>query len=167
MEAMEAILTRRSIRKYTDKPISPKCIDELIRAAMAAPSAHNAQPWHFVIIEDHQILDKIPETHPNAVVLYQAQVAIAVCGDSKNQSGWWMVDCAAATQNILIAAHARGLGGVWIGVYPIAARMRELQELIKLPDYILPLALVSLGYPAEHKEPANRYDAAKIHKNLW
>ncbi len=167
MEAIEAILTRRSIREYTSETISPEAINDLLKAAMAAPSSHNVQPWHFIVIEDHQILDKIPETHPYATMLLQAQFAIAICGDIQVQPEVWMVDCALAAQNILLAAHAKGLGAVFVGVYPITSRMRELKDLLKLPDYILPLSLISMGYPKEPKAPANRFSSSKVHWGRW
>ena len=167
MDAIEAILSRRSIRKYTSEQVSSEDIGIMLKAAMAAPSARDAQPWHFIVIDDHRILDTIPETHPNASMLFEAQLAIAVCGDSQYQPGWWMVDCAAAAQNLLLAAHAIGLGAVWIGFYPVAARMRELQGLVGLPSHILPLALIALGHPGEKKELLNRYDSGKIHRNYW
>ena len=167
MDVMEAIFTRRSIREYTDAPISPEDINELLKAAMAAPSAHDAQPWHFIIIEDHQILDKIPETHPHAAMLLQAQLAIAICGDTQVQPDGWMVDCATAAQNILLAAHAKGLGAVYVGIYPIAARMQELKDLLNLPKYILPLALISVGHPKKKKASVDHYNPVKIHWDRW
>ncbi len=167
MDAMEAILSRRSIRRYTAETISPEVIEELLKAAMAAPSAYNVQPWRFIVIDDHQILDVIPEFHPYAGMLPQAQLAIAVCGDTLVQPDRWMLDCSTAAQNILLAAHARGLGAVWVGVYPVSERMKEIQNLLNLPDHILPLCLISLGHPQENKAPSNHYDPAKIHKNQW
>lgn len=169
MDALQAILSRRSIRQYTGQPVSEDDITELLRAAMAAPSAGNEQPWQFVVIRDRQTLDAIPNHHPYATMVRQAPVAILVCGDldMEKHAGYWVQDCAAATQNILIAAHARGLGAVWLGVYPREERMAGLQKLLGLPERIIPFALIPVGYPAEDKPPANRYDPARVHLNRW
>lgn len=167
MDAIEAILTRRSIRKYTAEKIADEIIDELLKAAMAAPSAFNAQPRHFMVIDDRLILDKIPEFHPYAEMLKQARTAIAICGDIMVQPDRWMLDCAASAQNILLAAHAKGLGAVWLGIYPAEERIKDLKNLLELPQNIIPLCLISLGYPQEKKKPSNRYDQDKIHKNRW
>jgi len=166
-DTIEAILTRRSIRKYSGELISQELIDDLLKAAMAAPSAHNAQSWHFVLIDDHQILDKVPEFHPYAAMLLEAPLAIAICGDTAVQPDRWMLDCSAAAENMLLAAHASGLGAVWVGIYPVSARIKDIKKLLDLPEHIMPLGLISLGYPGETKPPANRYDPAKIHKNQW
>lgn len=169
MEALEAILSRRSIRKYVSKQVSKKTICELLEAAMSAPSAHNQQPWHFVIITDREILNRIPEFHPYSEMLREARLAIAVCGDlqSDKGEGFWVQDCSAATQNILLAAHAKGLGAVWLGIYPIPRLVEGIQRLLGLPESIMPLSLISIGYPAEEKPRSNRYDNPKIHYNHW
>jgi len=167
MDAVEAILSRRSIRKYTSQKISSDLVEELIKAATAAPSANNSQPWHFVIINERQILDSIPEFHPYSSMLYFAPLAIAVCGDSQASSSYWVQDCSAATENILLAAHARGLGAVWLGIYPIKQRVQSLRELLALPENIIPLSLISLGYPAVSKTPENRLNPARVHFNRW
>ena len=169
MDAMEAILSRRSIRRYTDKPVPEEVITELMEAAMSAPSASNQQPWQFVIINDRRILDEIPKIHPYAHMLKEASWAIAVCGDQNlaTMGEYWIQDCSAATQNILIAAHARGLGAVWLGVYPREERAKTAQKLLGLPEHVIPLCFISIGYPAEKKPPANRYDASRVHHNRW
>lgn len=169
MEAMEAILSRRSIRRYTAEPVLEKVIQELLEAAMSAPSANNEQPWHFVIINERQILDEIPKYHPYSYMLREAPLAIAVCGDLKRETvkGYWVQDCSAATENILIAAQAKGLGAVWLGIYPREERAIAFQKLLRLPEHIIPLCLVSVGYPAEKKPHANRYDPSRIHHNRW
>ena len=167
MDALEAILTRRSIRKYTDQKISPELVDELLKAAMSAPSANNSQPWHFVLINERQILDRVPEFHAYSSMLYFAPLAIAVCGDSNVSPLYWAQDCCAASENILLAAHARGLGAVWLGVYPIEQRVQALGKLLDLPENIVPLSIISLGYPAAGKPSEDRYDSAKVHLNHW
>lgn len=169
MDAMEAILSRRSIRHYTNQPIPNEIIKELLRAAMSAPSAGNQQPWQLIVINERQMLDQIPKAHPYSSMLRQASVGILVCGDQKLETnkGYWIQDCSAATQNILLAAHAQGLGAVWLGIYPREERVAALRELLSLPEHVVPLALVSVGYPAEQKPPADRYDAARVHYNRW
>lgn len=169
MDAMDAILSRRSIRKYTPEPVPETVIDELLEAAMSAPSANNEQPWHFVIIDDRQILDEIPKYHPYSRMLKDAATAIAVCGDLQSgaSEAYWVQDCSAAAENILIAANAKDLGAVWLGVYPREERVTAIQKLLGLPARVIPLCLVSIGYPAEKKPRANRYDSSRIHHNQW
>jgi len=169
MEAMDAILSRRSIRKYKAEPIPEKIVNQLLEAAMSAPSAHNEQPWHFVLITERSILEEIPKFHPYSNMLNESPLAITVCGNLQQESKkkFWVQDCSAATQNILIAAQAKGLGAVWLAVYPIKKRVLGVQKLLALPEYVIPLCLVSVGYPAERKPPANRYDASRVHNNQW
>lgn len=169
MDALEAILTRRSIRQFTDQAVSEAVVEDLLRAAMSAPSAGNQQPWQFVVITDRQILDAIPNIHPYSAMLKQAPLAILVCGDEELEThkGYWVQDCSAATQNLLLAAHARGLGAVWLGIYPRMERVTGLRKLLGLPEHVIPLALVAIGHPAEHLPPAERYNAVRVHRNRW
>jgi nitroreductase len=167
--ALETILSRRSIRSYTDRMLNDAVFEHLLKAAMAAPSAHNQQPWEFVVIDDRKLLDAIPEFHPYSKMLRQAPAAIVVCARSSGLKSdeFWPQDCAAATENILLAATALGLGSVWLGVYPKEPLMKGLRALLGLPDDIVPFSIVSLGYPAETKKPSDRYDPARVHKNGW
>lgn len=169
METLEAIHTRRSIRKYTSQPVSEKIINELLAAAMMAPSAGNQQPWHFVVIRVRQTLDAIAKFHPHGKMLKDAPVAILVCGDPSLEAyrGRWVLDCSAATQNILLAAHAKGLGAVWVGIYPEASRIDGMRGLLTLPEHIIPLSLIPLGYPAEHVPQPDRFNASRIHYDQW
>jgi nitroreductase len=166
---MKAILERRSIRKYTDEPISDKNLKELLQAAMAAPSAGNQQSWEFIIVEDKKILNEITKIHPYSQMLKNAPLAIVVCADldKETNKGYWVQDCAAATENILIAAQYKRLGAVWLGVYPREGRVKGLKELLNLPVRVIPLSIVSIGHPAEKKEPSNRYNESRIHINKW
>jgi nitroreductase len=168
-KALETILSRRSIRSYTEQPLNDTIYEHLLRAAMAAPSAHNQQPWEFVIIDDRKLLDSIPEFHPYSKMLTGAPAAILVCARSKDLKSeeFWPQDCAAATQNILLAATALGLGSVWLGVYPKESLMKGLRDLLGLPGDIIPFSLVSLGYPEKTKKPSDRYDPARVHRNGW
>lgn len=170
MDTMEALLTRRSIRKYTSKPVSPELVTELLRAAMSAPSAVNEKPWHFIVVTDRAVLNEVPRFHAFSAMLKTAPVAIAVCGELALQrkfEGFWVQDCAAATENLLLAAHANGLGAVWLGFYPIAERVEALQKLLGLPEGVIPLSMVALGYPDEEKDAPDRYDATRVHANRW
>lgn len=170
MDALNAIFSRRSIRKYTAEPVPEQAIQEMLEAAMSAPSAGNQQPWHFVIINDRRTLDEIPSFHPHSLMLKEAQVAVLVCGDPKLEKhiGYWVQDCAAATENLLVAAHAKGFGAVWLGVYPREDRVEGLRKLLNTPDGIIPFSLIPVGYPAETKPPRpDRYNSSRIHHNRW
>jgi nitroreductase len=169
MEAFDAILTRRSIRKYKKKTISDEILQNLLRAAFSAPSAGNQQPWHFVILDDRKILNVIHTFHPSAKMLMEADKAILVCGDLHLEKfkGYWMIDCAAATENILLAAHSFGLGACWLGIYPREGRVAGMRKLLLLPTHIIPFALIALGYPAEIKAREERYNKSRIHENKW
>ena len=169
MDAIEAILLRRSIRKYNKKPISEELIKKFLEVAMSAPSAGNEQPWHFIIIDDPLILGKVPTFHNHAQMLKDASVAILVCSnkDLDHHNGMWIQDCAAATENILIAINAEGLGAVWLGIYPRDVRVTGIKGLLDIPDHIIPFSLISIGYPAEKLPKANRYNKSRIHHNKW
>jgi len=171
MDALAAILSRRSIRRFTDQPIPDDLLEQLLQAAMSAPSAHNEQPWHFIVIKDRQILDQIPEIHPYARMLMETPLALCVCADhnlEKDQTAdYWTQDCAAATQNILIAAHALGLGACWLGIHPRPQRIDAIKKLLQMPDNTVPFSLIALGRPAETKPPSNRFKTDRIHQNHW
>jgi len=169
MEVLEAIRTRRSIRKYLDRPVPEELVQTLLAAAMQAPSARNQQPWQFVVIDDGAILAKIPKFMPNAAMAAEAPLAILVCGDLslEKSPGYWMVDCAAAVENMLLAAHSLGLGAVWCGVYPREKRMESLRQLISLPKNVIAHSLVVLGYAAEQVPAENRYRPERIRRNHW
>ena len=166
---MEEIFARRSVRKYKDVPVPHDLIEKVIMAGMAAPSAGNAMPWHFIIIDDRRTLEKITKIHPYANMLKECAAAVMVCGDLLLElyKGFWVQDCSAATENILIEAVHLGLGAVWLGVYPVEERVKGLQNLIGLPENVIPLSIVSLGYPLEKPERINRFDPSRIRRNAW
>ncbi|TVQ21639.1 MAG: nitroreductase family protein [Spirochaetaceae bacterium] len=169
MEAYEALLTRRSVRKFQERPVADDTVEKIVTAAMHAPSAVNKQPWHFVLIDDPGLLSEIPSFHPFAKMAASAPIAILVCADPElaHGPGYIPQDCAAATQNILIAAHAMGLGAVWCGVYSQPEREAGFRRLLSLPESIVPFSLVVIGYPAEQPAQADRFQADRIHRNRW
>jgi nitroreductase len=169
MNALENLHTRRSIRRFQDRPVDEELIHKLLAAAMQAPSARNQQPWQFVVIDDPRLLAEIPQFMPNASMVAKAPLAIVVCGDLslEKSEGYWVVDCAAAVENLLLAAHALGLGAVWCGVYPRQPRMDGLRRLVNLPENVNAHSLVVLGHPAEQPPPENRFRPERIHHNHW
>jgi len=167
---MDAIFERRSIRKYQDKKVPDELIKTIIRAGMLAPSARNQQLCHFIIVDDKKLLESIVKIHPNGgTPLSESPVAIIVCGDLSLQKaeGFWIQDCSAATENMLIEAKHLGLGSLWIGIYPREERINGLKKLFSLPENVFPLSVVALGYPAETPPNKDNYDVNKIHHNRW
>ena len=169
MEALEAIFTRRSIRRYSEKKIERKTVDKIIEAAMYAPSAVNKQPWHFIVFEDESKRNAIMDFHQSATMLSGAKKCILVCYDEKLQhdQGYGIIDCSAATQNILLAAHALGIGACWVGLHPRQNRVDSMHKLFDLPGHIIPFSLVSLGYPAEVKTTPDRLNPERVHNEKW
>jgi nitroreductase len=169
MDTIEAIHTRRSVRRYTDEEIDDETIRKLLAAAMSAPSAANEQPWEFIVIKDRAMLDAIPTFSPFARMVKKAPLGILVCADTRNLiiPGFWVQDCSAATQNLLLAAHALGLGAVWTGVYPMEGHVAGFAKQCRLPEGVVPLAFVVIGHPAEEPKPQDRFTEHKIHSNLW
>lgn len=169
MDVLEAILTRRSIRHFTSQPIPDDLVDQILRAAMNAPSAANAQPWHYVVINDRNLLEEVTTFHPVAESLHEAPMAILVCGDSRleKRPDRWILDCSAATQNMLLAAHALGLGAVWLGIFPDQIRIDGMRRLVNLPPDVHPLSLVAVGYPARPSNPISRFRPDRVHYNQW
>ncbi len=169
MELLAAIKTRRSIRQFQNQPIPDAMIKTVIEAAMMAPSAGNQQPWHFIIISDRAKLDAVPAFHPHSKMVLQAPAAILVCGDptGKPWPAFWVQDCSAATQNLLLAARDIGLGTVWAGVYPAEDRMVGFRRLLAIPEDIYPFALVPLGWPTGDFPSAERFKPELIHRDIW
>jgi nitroreductase len=166
---MEEIFKRRSIRKYKDMEVEEEKIEKLLKAAAAAPSAGNEQPWHFVVIRDRDKLNHLAEVHPYAKMLKDAPLAVAVCGDLNKQrhEGFWVQDCAAATQNILLEAVALDLGAVWIGAYPNEKREKVVSKTLGVPENIKTVSLISIGYPAEEKGETDRLSDEIVHYDKW
>lgn len=169
--AIENIMTRTSIRKYKDQPIEQEKIDIMLKAAMAAPTAVNMQPWHFIVIDDKKTIDLLSGQQPT-----NAPLLIAVCGDTNKTTmpdgkgklpDFWIQDVSAATENLLLAAHALGLGAVWTGVYPVMERTAEIANVLNCPNNIVPVVVVRIGYPDESPEPKNKFNEENISYNKF
>jgi len=169
METLKAILTRRSVRRYTNVPVTTEEQENILKAAMYAPSANNQQPWQFIVIDEREKLNHLTELHPYAKSLLEAPLAVLVCGDMNvtRSKDYWVQDCSAATQNLLLAAHGLGLGTVWLGVYPREARYKAIQEYLGLPETVIPFSLIAVGHPAGPLPEADRFKPNRIHTNGW
>lgn len=169
---LDNIASRTSIRAFQDRPVGADTVELLLRAAMAAPSARNRQPWAFVVVDDKVLLRQLADSLPYAQCAARAPLAIVVCGDLTKSDGainhgWWVQDAAAASENLLLAAHAVGLGAVWTGVYSYEDRVRTVQSVLKLPRRVVPLNVIPIGYPAENPAPKQKWDPSKVHRNGW
>jgi nitroreductase len=168
----ESIMSRTSVRSYTDRAVSADTVEMLLRAGMAAPTARNSQPWHFVVINDRAKMDEIAANSHQEKMLKESQLYIVVCGDMNKTLDdkareYWIQDCSAATENILLAAHALGLGAVWTGIYPIDERVATYNELLKLPENLIPLCNIVIGYPAEQPTPKDKWKAENVTYNSF
>ena len=167
------ILSRKSVRSFTDAKISREQLDTLLHAAMAAPTGRDMRPWKFIVVDDRAAMDSLSEKLPYAKMLTSAQAAILVCGDLRVQdkegraSVNWQFDCSAATENLLLMAEAMGLGAVWTGVHPYPERIQAVMSALNLPDHIIPLNLIPIGYPKGKPQPKQKYDEHNVHYNGW
>jgi len=168
---LQFIFSRRSIRKYQDREVPEQMISDLLEAAMAAPSAVKKDPWHFIVIRERQTLDKMIQFMPNAQMLKQATAAFVVCGDitkaHDQQESYMLQDLSGAVENILLAANAMGLGSCWLGVHPRLDRMDNIRALFKLPDNIIPMCSIAIGWPAEEQPARTRFNADLVHYEKW
>lgn len=174
MDAIKTILTRKSVRKFTDQPIEEEKLHLLLEAAMSAPSATNARDWAFVVVTDHDMLQKMADANGRfSTPLRGAAAGILVCGDMQKAvpaaEKFWVIDGAAAAENICLCAHAQGLGAVWIGTWPIADWVKAQQELFCLPEHIIPHSLIAIGYPKNPtvEDRPSRYDSSCVHMEQW
>jgi nitroreductase len=170
-DAITAILTRRSIRDYTPHPVPEEMIRLLLEAGLSAPSAMDERSTEFIVINDRHLLDEIQKFNPKRLQLKKANVAIMVCGNQAKEKkpglGFWVLDGAVASENILIAANALGLGAVWTAIYPFTERIPLVQKMLNMPAQVIPLNIIPIGYPAEQKLRENRNDASRVHTNRW
>ncbi|MCM1319740.1 MAG: nitroreductase family protein [Muribaculaceae bacterium] len=165
--AIDCIMTRSSVRTYTDREIPDSVVQTLLKAGMAAPTAMNKQPWQFVVVTDQATRDAISETD-DAIRSKNAAVVIVACGDLEKEGDgpgaeFWIQDVSAATENILLAAHAQGLGAVWCGIYPISARVENISKILELPEHIIPLSAICIGYPDGEQRPKDKWNPEAIH----
>ena len=171
-DLIQLIMTRTSIRAFQDKPVSDETVEVLLKAAMAAPSAKNSQPWAFVVVRERALLEKLGNSLPNARMTATAPVAVVICGVlDKALPGeareYWIQDAAAATENFLLAVHALGLGAVWTGVHPISERIRIIREALHLPEGVEPFCLIPFGYPAVPASVKDKWDPSVVHQDVW
>lgn len=168
MEAFDAITTRRSIRQYTGEAIPGELLEQILNAGFCAPSAHNLRPWDFIVVRDKEHLSKIAENGKYTKMVRHCDAAVIVCGDTEKQANHDLIfnDCSAATQNILLAAHALGLGAVWCGVVQ-PEHIAFLRSDLNIPEHILPTALISIGYPNEERPAPERFDASRVHEESY
>lgn len=167
---MKAILERRSVRSFTSEPVSPQHLQTLLRAAMRAPSARNQQPWEFLVLQNRETLEAITDFHPYAVALKSAPCGILICADRNRVSAHpdtWVMDCSAATQNLLLEAVHLELGAVWLTLHPYPDRLEGVRKLLKLPEHILPLCIVAVGHPEKQPEPMDTFLPERIHYENW
>ncbi len=169
MELLEAIYSRRSIRQYQDRPVSEEAVSTLLGAAMMAPSAGNVQPWQFIVVTDPAKMDQVKDVHPYVGMAAGAPLGILVCGDLSLEKfpGFWVQDCSAAMQNLLLAAHDMGLGAVWTGIHPVEERAARFRAIFKLPNHIVPLGLAVIGWPVKPGRRKERYKPERVHRNSW
>ena len=168
---LNSIFARRSVRRYTDQAVPDELVQDLLEAAMAAPSACAKDPWEFILLRDGALLKQVAELLPNGPMLATAPLGFVVCGDLDRAHGgelsYLLQDCSAAIQNLLLAASTLGLGAVWLGVHPRQERVDGLRELFQLPANVLPVSCIALGYPADSPEPRTRFSADCVHNGGW
>ncbi|MEL7641550.1 MAG: nitroreductase family protein [Solidesulfovibrio sp.] len=169
LDALAAIKTRRSVRAYTADPVTDAQVEEILRCGMQAPSACNQQPWQFVVVRERATLAKVGGINPYAAYAKAAPVAILVAGDLSLEKcgGYWIEDTSACAQNMLLAAHALGLGAVWTGIYPLPERVEAFRALLAMPENVTPMALLVIGHPAEQPAPQDRYRPERVHREKW
>nr|WP_303156338.1 nitroreductase family protein [uncultured Prevotella sp.] len=168
---LDNIATRTSVRDYEARPVEKEKIEKMLRAAMAAPTAMNKQPWHFVVVDQRNVLDALAGANPYAKMLKKAPLAIVVCGntDKMIEGGgrdFWIQDASAATENLLLAAHAMGLGAVWTGAYPSEERCISINKVLSLSDNLIPLNMIVVGYPAEQPQPKQKFKEENVSYNV-
>ena len=178
--ALEVIASRKSVRSYTDQPVSDEQVETMLRAAMSAPTGMNVQPWRFVVVRDQAVKDKL--AGPRGGMIAQAPVVFVICGETtlmrkpfgqpdaeavEVENGNWTQDCSAATENLLLAAEALGLGAVWTAAHPYADRVNPIREALGLPENVTPLCVVPCGYPAGDDQPKDKWKPENIHYDKW
>lgn len=169
MDLLKAIHTRRSVRQFTDTPVTAEQLETLLRAAMAAPSAGNQQSWRFVVVRDAATRARLAEATPYSSPAGRAPLVIVVLGDTRDNKhpGYWVQDCSAAAENLLLAAHGIGLGGVWMAVHPVVERVRNVAEVVGPPEGVVPMCMIAVGVPAAPGPEVDRYRPEFVHAEAW
>lgn len=170
-EKLDFIFTRRSVRKYIDREVPDAMIHDLLEAAMAAPSAVAKDPWHFIVLKERETLDRMADALPSGQMLRQATAAFVVCGDitqaNIQHESYMLQDLSAAVENILLAANVLGLGTCWLGVHPRPERMEGIRQLFQLPEHIIPMCGIAVGWPKDVPAARTRFDPDKMHSEKW
>lgn len=170
--ALEVINTRVSVRQFTGQKVSNEQITTILKAGMSAPTAVNKQPWGFTVVDDADLLEQLSVALPSSRIENGASHAIVVCGDMTKAmegeaQGYWVEDTSAATENMLLAAHAMGLGALWVGVYPIQEKVQKVTDILNIPEHLIPMCLVVVGYANEQPAVKDKYKEENIHYNKW
>jgi len=166
-DILDVMYARQSVREFADEAVSDEQIEAMLRAAMAAPSVQDLQPWHFVTVRQRKMLDRLAQVHKYATILEDAPLAVVVCGDTEISERYWVEDTCVATQNVLLAATALGMGGVWISLYPKKKHQRYVRDLLDIPERIGVLCILALGRPAEKKIAKAKYNPKRVHQEEW
>jgi nitroreductase len=166
-DILDVMYARQSVREFADEAVSDEQIEAMLRAAMAAPSVQDFQPWHFVTVRQRKMLDRLAQVHKYATILEDAPLAVVVCGDTEISERYWVEDTCVATQNVLLAATALGMGGVWISLYPKKKHQRYVRDLLDIPERIGVLCILALGRPAEKKIAKAKYNPKRVHQEEW
>lgn len=164
---LDIIYSRQRVREFTEAPVSDDQVEAILRAAMAAPSVKDRRPWHFVVLRKRETLDELARLHNYAYMLAQSQLAVVVCGDQKVSGKYWVEDCCVATQNLLLAAKALGLSGVWISIYPKKKHQNAVRELLDIPNRMGVLCILAIGTPAKREQISIEFDPKMVHQEEW
>lgn len=170
--AIDVIMTRSSVRAYTDQAVEKEKVEQMLKAAMAAPTGNNKQPWAFVVVDQRELLDELGSFKSAAAMLTRAPLAVVICGDMTKAATascpeYWIQDCSAATENLLLAAHALDLGAVWVGVYPTASSVEAVTKTLSLPENLVPLNIISIGYPLGEGKPKDKWNPEAVFYNAF
>lgn len=170
-ETLKVIKNRKSVRNYLDKPVSEEDMTILLKSGMAAPSAVDMRPWDFIVVQRESTLKDLAEVMPFGKMLPSAGAAVVVCGMPEKSvpdtPEFWVQDCAAASENILLAAESIGLGAVWLGVYPVKERIEGVRKVLNIPENVVPLNIISIGHPKGLEKPKDKFEMEKIHREIW
>jgi nitroreductase len=165
----DPVLGRRTVNHFTDTAIEEKNIYRLIQAAMSAPSVDDERPWHFIVVQEVLKRSALAEISPYLYIAQEGPASVIVCGDEslQKQQGCWVLDCSAATQNMLIEAQVIDLGAIWLRIYPVEGRIQKVRSILNIPQHIIPFSMVVFGHPADEKAPLDLYDPERIHREIW